>query len=369
MRVLVGTVVHHPEDARIRHRQIRSLLEAGHSVTYAASFSARGVAPGPEVTGVDLPRAVGRRRLSALRAARRVFAEQATDTDLILVHDPELLLALPRQRPPTVWDVHEDTAAALSLKEWLPRLARPAVAAAVRAGEHMAERHLHLLLAEEGYRSRFSQRHPVVPNTAWVPDSPTPAGADRVVYLGALSLARGLSEMIELARRLAPDIRMELIGDGPGEARRLAERAHASGILHWHGYVPHRAALPLLEGALAGLSLLRDEPNYRVSLPTKVLEYMAYGVPVVSTPLPPAAAVLERHGSGLVVPFGDVDAAEAAVRRLRADAGLRTCLGRAGRLAAVAAYSWHRDGPAFVAQLEAWAAEHGALTTPTRVPA
>ncbi|SNR87651.1 hypothetical protein SAMN06265360_12647, partial [Haloechinothrix alba] len=34
MRVLVVTVVHNPRDARIRYRQIRALLEAGHEVTY-----------------------------------------------------------------------------------------------------------------------------------------------------------------------------------------------------------------------------------------------------------------------------------------------------------------------------------------------
>ena len=34
MRVVVCTTVHHPADARIYHRQIRALLEAGHQVTY-----------------------------------------------------------------------------------------------------------------------------------------------------------------------------------------------------------------------------------------------------------------------------------------------------------------------------------------------
>ena len=36
VHVLVMTVVHHPEDARILHRQIRALVDAGHEVTYAA---------------------------------------------------------------------------------------------------------------------------------------------------------------------------------------------------------------------------------------------------------------------------------------------------------------------------------------------
>ena len=35
LRVLVVTVVHDPEDARIRHRQLPALLDAGHDVVYA----------------------------------------------------------------------------------------------------------------------------------------------------------------------------------------------------------------------------------------------------------------------------------------------------------------------------------------------
>ncbi len=59
--VLVTTVVHSLADARILHWQVRSLLEAGHAVTYAAPFFEDcGVTPWPEVTAVNLPGAVGR---------------------------------------------------------------------------------------------------------------------------------------------------------------------------------------------------------------------------------------------------------------------------------------------------------------------
>ena len=69
----------------------------------------------------------------------------------------------------------------------------------------------------------------------------------------------------------------------------------------------------MLDGALAGLSLLHDEPNFRHSMPTKVVEYMARGVPVVTTPLPAAAELARGHECGFVVPFGDPVAAAAAV--------------------------------------------------------
>jgi glycosyltransferase involved in cell wall biosynthesis len=362
MQVVVCTVVHHPADARIFHRQIAALLQAGHQVRYIApvdvsDFSERAWA-GAHVTAV--PRALGRRRIGALLAARKELARHARDADLLLIHDPELLLALParRRRPPTVWDVHEDTAAALSTKPWLPRPLRPATAVAVRTAERMAERRLHLILAEPGYLARFARPHPVVPNTTYVPDIPAPPDdRRRVVYLGHLSPDRGTGEMIELAGLLRPHgITVELIGPADARARAELAPAQAAGLLRWHGFVPNDRAMPMVDGALAGLSLLQNEPNFRHSLPTKVVEYMARGVPVVTTPLSAAAALAHGHECGFVVPFGDPGAAAEAVLKLDRDSSLRMKMGRRGHEAAYSSLGWPADAREFVAQLELWAA-------------
>jgi glycosyltransferase involved in cell wall biosynthesis len=364
MRVVVCTIVHHPADARIYHRQIRALLDAGHQVTYIAPVNSENFSSersSPQLQVIPVPRAVGRRRLGALLAARRALARHAADADLMLIHDPELLLALParRRRPPTVWDVHEDTAAALSTKPWLPRPLRPAAALATRAAERAAERRVHLILAEQGYVPRFRRPHPVVPNTTYVPETapPAPPGEDqRVVYLGHLSPDRGVGEMIELAGLLRPHgITVELIGPADARARALIEPAQVGGLIRWAGFVPNDQAMPMLDGALAGLSLLHDEPNFRHSLPTKVVEYMARGIPVVTTPLPAAAELATRHECGLVVPFGDARAAADAVLELAGDASLRAKMGSRGHEAALKSPGWPADARAFVAQLEAWA--------------
>jgi glycosyltransferase involved in cell wall biosynthesis len=365
MRVAVGTIVHHPADARIYHRQIRALLEAGHQVTYIAPVDRENFSSersSPQLHVIPVPRAVGRRRLGALVAARKALARHAADADLILIHDPELLLALParRRRPPTVWDVHEDTAAALSTKPWLPRPLRPAAGLATRAAERGAERRVHLILAEQGYVQRFRRPHPVVPNTTYVPETaPPPAQpgeGQRVVYLGHLSPDRGVAEMIDLAGLLRPHgITVELIGPADARARALIEPAQAGGLIRWAGFVPNDQAMPMVDGALAGLSLLHDEPNFRHSLPTKVVEYMARGVPVVTTPLPAAAELAIRHECGFVVPFGDARAAADAVLELAGDASLRAKMGSRGHEAARRTLGWPADARAFVAQLEAWA--------------
>jgi glycosyltransferase involved in cell wall biosynthesis len=391
VRVVVCTVVHHPADARIFYRQIRALLDAGHDVTYIAPHDEAeqpyvqdqnqgqtqqqgersAASPGTEapalsraeargqgtLTTVTIPRAVGRRRLGALRAARAAMAAQAAGADLLLVHDPELLLVLPprRHRPPTVWDVHEDTAAALTTKSWLPAFLRSIAAGGVHLAERTAERRLHLLLAEHGYNDRLAGSHPVVPNTTYVPETAAPPGGPRrVVYVGWLSPDRGSAEMVELGRLLTPHgIAVELMGQADGAARAHIEAG--GDCVHWHGFVPNAEALGLVEGALAGLSLLRDEPNFRHSMPTKVAEYMARGVPVVSTPLPLAVELVEAGDAGFVVPFDDPRAACDAILKLDADPDLRVKMGLRAHEYALRNLAWAPHADAFVAQLESWA--------------
>ncbi len=360
MRVLVVTVVHDPRDARIFHREIAALLEAGHSVTYAAPFTGYGVDPPDSVRTIDLPRSRGRRRIGALRRARAVIHEHAPFHDVVLIHDPELLAAVTGVRGPVVvWDVHEDTAAAVSLKPWLPGPLRGATASAARFVEQRAEKRVRLLLAEDGYRERFSDDHPVVPNSTPAPEHVLPPGDDRVVYVGSITAARGLHEMVEVGRLLADlPLRVHLVGGAPDAAASEALRdAVERGWVEWHGYLPNDAALALVDGALAGLSLLHDEPNYRHSKPTKVIEYMAHGVPVVSTPTPPAVELVEGADCGYVVPFEDAAAAADAVRRLHSDPSTRALMAERGRAAALRDHDWRRDGAAFVRTLEEWVAE------------
>ena len=362
MRVLVVTVVHTPLDARIFHREIAAIRAAGHEVVYVAPWSGYGIAPPPDLDVHDVTRASGRDRLGALRHARALFRRLAPTCDVAILHDPELLVATAGlgRLVPTVWDVHEDTAGALVDKPWLPGWARPLARRLVESLERVAERTRHLTLAEEAYADRFRRPHPLVPNTPRVPVSVPEPGDDRVVYLGRVSRLRGANELVAVGRLLQGEgVTVEVIGQADRDVEPLLRAAHDDGAIDWRGFVPNDEALPRLEGALAGLSLLADEPNYRVSLPTKVLEYAGRGIPVLTTPLPPAVRIVEGYDCGVVVPFGDAEAVAHAVartvRELRDDPERRVRLGRNGHDAVVRKHNWDVDGPAFVRQLESWA--------------
>jgi glycosyltransferase involved in cell wall biosynthesis len=376
--VLVMTVVHNPSDSRIWFREGDALLRSGWHVTYVAPFSGYNQCPPVRdarlpgsLTCLDVPRAEGRRRSRADRAARDLLKRLARHHDLVLVHDPELLVAAAGLRLRNlVWDVHEDPSAALQVKEWVPKSLRAVAAALWRSAERQAERSYELLLAEFAYQERFRRRHPVVPNTVMVPTKTLPPGRDRVVYLGTVTEARGCSLMISVARMLAAlpggPVRLEIIGEAPerksAEALRQAEQ---EGILTWHGFLPSQAALARISGALAGLSLLDDLPNFRCSLPTKVVEYGACGIPVITTPLPLAERLVRGTNSGLVVPWRDPEAVVRAVVALRNDLRHAALLGRNGHATALEQYDWQTWSRRFVHEMELLADRAGGMHATT----
>lgn len=370
------TTVHVADDARIAHRGIASMVAAGMRVAYAAPFSATGAdlpAALAAIERIDLPRAQGRRRLRALAAAVGLLRRRGAEHDLIVVHDPDLVLAVllagVGRLPPVVWDVHEDVVASLPERTWLPGILRAPALGLARRLERWAERRLRLVLAEEGYRGRFTREHPVVrnlPPTPTLGSDPAPPASDaardgppplRVVHVGRLSRGRGAMELLELGARLARHgIALELVGTPDDELAPAMERAAAAGSVVLRGRMANDRLGEVLVGALAGLALLHDLPNYRVSLPTKVVEYLVHDLPVVATPLPEVVRLAERVGGILTVPFGDVDAAEAALLRLSRDAGERARLAGAGPRAR-RELVWEPEGERLVALLAGWARE------------
>jgi glycosyltransferase involved in cell wall biosynthesis len=369
---LVITVVHNPEDARIRQRQINALIGAGWRVTYVAPFRAFGMQVPPvhpadldrgALRCLDIARSSGRRRLRAWQAARTYMRALGQDHDVVLVHDPELVLAAAGiGMKNLIWDVHEDPAAALQVKSWMPKALRRPAAIAWRRAERVAERRHHLLLAEHAYQARFRRSHPVITNAVTVPKMVAPGGPNRVSYLGSVTMSRGCNTMIEVGRQLRRrtngSVWLEVIGEAAdAEAKEALQRAAAAGDLCWLGFVPSHEALARLSGSLAGLCLLRDLPNYRVSLPTKIVEYCALGVPVITTPLPLAADLVRSRKVGLVVPWDDPSAVVEAILKLRAQPELRRQLGANGHRVALRDHDWHRQSANFVRVMNAIAAQ------------
>jgi glycosyltransferase involved in cell wall biosynthesis len=308
---MVITTVHSPDDTRIRERLIRTL-----STTFDVAYAAKE--PGPsDTSGLShYPLRHGRlfRNLQAFILALRGRWE------ILVLHDPETIPAgiaarFVRRRP-VVFDVHEDLPAQMEQKTWIPRALRPLMRWSSRKLFALAERYLVLTLAEPGYSKLFKKSHPVFPNFPRTTDWPSPkeqrdGGA---VYLGDVQPGRGISEALSACARVG--IPLTIIGRYPDSfGKQLTRQAQSESVkLNLVGHLSNPEAVEMMSRASVGLSPLRDIPNYRYSLPSKTLEYLAMGLPVVATDLPGTREVIGEFDPVALVPPGDIDAMARALR-------------------------------------------------------
>lgn len=335
---LVLTTLHPPDDTRIRERLIRSLEGLG-EVTYATRD------PGPSDTyGLIWHRLAGGRLTRNLRALGLVLVKK---WDVVVIHDPETIpagvIARMIRRSRVVFDVHENLPAQIASKEWIPDWAKPVSRGLARTLYRLAERVLVLTLAEPGYRDLFRSVHPVFPNyprSASFPD-PDTLGDGSVVYVGDITRARGIEDALEASAQAG----VSLLAVGRVDdvlAGTLQARAEALGVdLELTGHLPNPVALQRVSVASVGLSPLRDEPNYRFSLPTKTLEYLAMGVPVVATDLPGTRAVIGDLRSVALVPPGDIPAMARAISEALLPQARAEAVEQAPRVRRV--FSWPED--------------------------
>ncbi|QXP93973.1 glycosyltransferase family 4 protein [Methylococcus capsulatus] len=171
-------------------------------------------------------------------------------------------------------------------------------------------------------------------------DDPRLAGRRVVVYLGALERARRSEVMIEAmaaVRKEFPQAFLVFVGDAedPGErlwfdalVRELGLQDHVL----FTGWLPAEQARRYLRTAEIGLSPCARTPSLEVASPTKVIEYMAWGVPVVANDLPDQAYLIGETGGGLCVPLTPEGFAAGILQLLRDPAAARR-MGEAGRRA------------------------------------
>jgi glycosyltransferase involved in cell wall biosynthesis len=152
-----------------------------------------------------------------------------------------------------------------------------------------------------------------------------------------------------------------VVGPADRDVEAIMRDAAERGVLEWRGPLANPEAMRLVDGAVAGLSLLLDEPNYRHSQPTKIMEYLAHGTPTITTPLLLAAELVGTSGGGVVTRHWNgpdlVTEVVDAVMAFATSDELRNRTGITGWTYVRDNLSWNADGAAFVRLLEEWVQE------------
>jgi glycosyltransferase involved in cell wall biosynthesis len=153
-----------------------------------------------------------------------------------------------------------------------------------------------------------------------------------LTFAGILGIAQALPSVLDAAPAFDDVGDLLLVGEGPLKASLVDQaREQQLGNVRFHDQVPLEEVPPLLAASDALLVPLSGHPTFDQFVPSKLIDFMAVGRPVVLSAAGEAARILERAGGGIVVPPESPEALAAAVRRLAADPAEAAAMGERGR--------------------------------------
>src|SRR5688572_21498455 len=180
------------------------------------------------------------------------------------------------------------------------------------------------------------------------------SGIPAIISIGRLIEKKGFADLINACGLLTSRRRgfnCEIIGEGPLEEALQAQiaRADLQGCVRLVGpQTQAEIALRLSHATIFVLPCTREADGGMDNLPTVIMEAMAAGLPVISTPLGGIPEMVEHDINGELVPERDPAAICAAMERLISDPERARRLGDRGRQIAQEKFSIETSARALI---------------------
>lgn len=350
MKVCHLTSLHSPKDVRIFHKQCISLASNGYDVFLLAPNSENETINGLKIIGLKIPESGRIKRF--FNASKIVYRQAiAIDADIYHFHDPELLpcgLKLRKKGKIVIYDAHEDVPRQILAKHWIRPIFRKVLSNCFERYENYVARRLSGIVASTPFiRIRFEKINPCTVEVKNFPESvfvnTRYSGRNKqLVYIGSISEIRGLTQVIE-----AIDISqtsLELAGSfSPESLKEKLENMSGWKNVNYHGFLNRTAISKLLEKCRIGMVTLHPVKNYLDSLPVKMFEYMAAGIPVIASNFPYWKEIIEKYNCGICVdPLNPLEIAK-AIKKLVSNPEMAESMGKNGQAAIEDVFNWGNE--------------------------
>ncbi len=352
-RVVHLTSVHKQNDIRIFIKECCSLAKNGYKVVLIApSTEGEKTIEGVRIRSIPIPKnRFERMTKSFLRICREARKE---DADIYHFHDPELILLgifLRMTGKKVLYDVHEDYPRQIMDKGWIPRWLRKPLSLISRIVEFIAAHLLNGIVAATPViaqkfptdKTVLVQNFPILGELVIDNQTSFPKRKPYVIYVGGLTIIRGIKEMIEAVGILPEAKSVRLVLGGNFDSKDVEEQVRMLpgwDRVNYKGWLSRNDYRTLINQCLAGLVLFHPAGNHIKSQPNKLFEYMSVGIPVIASNFPLWREFVEKNKCGLLVdPLNPNEIAD-GIRWILDHPEEAELMGKRGQEAVFSVYNW-----------------------------
>lgn len=151
----------------------------------------------------------------------------------------------------------------------------------------------------------------------------------RLLFVGAVGKLKGERDLIKalaILRDSKPNIKVSLLGYGAENLKDYCEQLGVGEFIEFTGAVSMSERIGFFQKA--DIFVL---PTYAEAMPMSIIEAMAAGLPVISTPVGGIPEIIEDGKTGLLFPPGDANALAEKISFLLNDKDARIAIGERAR--------------------------------------
>lgn len=225
--------------------------------------------------------------------------------------------------------------------------------------DKIARKYFFLIFAENTYLTSYpnlSKQHTVLLNYPRIEQFSTiqfrpNLQKPTIFYVGQISEERAFDTILKaicILKNQFSNIQLNLFGyfnnDGFAQVfQSWISENHLSENVHYFGMKAFEEAAEISKDAFVGLALLKDFGDYRDSYPTKMFEYMATALPVITADFPHCLSVIQQAKCGFGINSEDENALVEKILWLLNHPNEARAMGEAGKKSVGKYYNWRSE--------------------------
>lgn len=273
------------------------------------------------------------------------------------LHDPELLpigLKLKKRGEQVIFDIHENISKQIKSKDYINPFIRWSLSFIYAQYEKKVLKRMdRLILAEDSYTEYYSKISNKITVILNMPDvnmlkefQVENRDKNGLFYIGGISNLRGLDvtiEAIKLLKDKIPDIYMHYVGNTYDNILDTIDIEVIENHIKFYGAMPLLEGLKLSKNAKIGLSILKPIENYTTSYSTKIFEYMALELPVITSNFELYKNVVEKYNCGLCVDPLNVNEIADGIKYIIENPKIAKEMGKNGKKIVFEKFNWKNE--------------------------